>query len=106
MAERPSSLGTRWSCFKCGAKFYDLSRPDPLCPRCGADQRERPAPPPPSSRPAKKKARRTETEDEFANVERDDSEEFDPNFSQAMSEEFSSEFDDEAEEETEEEEEP
>jgi uncharacterized protein (TIGR02300 family) len=29
-------------CFKCGSKFYDLNRPDPVCPKCGADQRERP----------------------------------------------------------------
>lgn len=102
MAEKPS-LGTRYTCFACEAKFYDLGRPDPICPRCGADQRERPAPPPPSSRPVKKKSRRATT-DEFAAVERDDLEDFDENFSQAMSEEFSAEFDDDVEEEPEEEE--
>lgn len=36
-------LGTKHVCFKCGAKFYDLKKPDPLCPKCGADQRESPA---------------------------------------------------------------
>jgi uncharacterized protein (TIGR02300 family) len=36
-------LGTKYTCFKCGAKFYDLKKPDPLCPKCGADQRESPA---------------------------------------------------------------
>ena len=35
-------LGARWQCFSCGAKFYDLNRPDPLCPKCGTDQRESP----------------------------------------------------------------
>jgi hypothetical protein len=30
-------------CYKCAAKFYDLNRPEPLCPKCGADQREAPA---------------------------------------------------------------
>jgi len=36
-------LGTKFTCFKCGAKFYDLRRPEPVCPKCGADQRESPA---------------------------------------------------------------
>jgi uncharacterized protein (TIGR02300 family) len=33
-------LGTKYVCFKCAAKFYDLKKPDPICPKCGADQRE------------------------------------------------------------------
>lgn len=33
-------LGTKWECFSCGVKFYDLGRPEPLCPKCGADQRQ------------------------------------------------------------------
>ncbi|TVQ90555.1 MAG: TIGR02300 family protein [Deltaproteobacteria bacterium] len=37
-----SKLGIRYTCFKCGIKFYDLNRPEPLCPECGADQREAP----------------------------------------------------------------
>lgn len=36
-------LGTKYICFKCGSKFYDLKKPDPICPKCGADQRESPA---------------------------------------------------------------
>ena len=35
-------LGVKHTCFRCGAKFYDLFRPEPLCPKCGADQREAP----------------------------------------------------------------
>jgi uncharacterized protein (TIGR02300 family) len=35
-------LGTKYICFKCGAKFYDLRKPDPLCPKCGTDQRQSP----------------------------------------------------------------
>lgn len=38
------NLGRRYVCFKCGCKFYDLNQPEPLCPRCGADQRENPNP--------------------------------------------------------------
>lgn len=37
-----SKLGTKWNCFQCGVKFYDLNKPEPLCPKCGADQRLRP----------------------------------------------------------------
>ncbi len=33
-------LGTKFICFKCGTKFYDLKKPDPVCPKCGTDQRE------------------------------------------------------------------
>jgi hypothetical protein len=37
-----SKLGRKWNCFQCGSSFYDLNRPEPLCPKCGADQRQRP----------------------------------------------------------------
>lgn len=33
-------LGKKYSCYNCGTKFYDLGKPVPLCPKCGADQRE------------------------------------------------------------------
>lgn len=36
-------LGTKFVCYKCQTKFYDMKKPDPLCPKCGADQRESPA---------------------------------------------------------------
>ncbi|MFL5351185.1 FYDLN acid domain-containing protein [Archangium sp.] len=41
-------LGNKYVCFKCSTKFYDMKKPDPLCPKCGADQRESPALKPPS----------------------------------------------------------
>jgi uncharacterized protein (TIGR02300 family) len=34
-------LGTRYKCFKCETKFYDLGRPQPICPSCGEDQNNR-----------------------------------------------------------------
>lgn len=45
-------LGTKFTCFKCGTKFYDLRKPVPVCPKCGANQTEAPskAPPPPERR--------------------------------------------------------
>jgi uncharacterized protein (TIGR02300 family) len=42
-------LGHKHACWKCGTKFYDLKKPAPLCPKCGADARQGPprkAPPP------------------------------------------------------------
>jgi hypothetical protein len=49
-------LGEKHVCFSCAAKFYDLGRPDPICPKCGADQRDAPRTPktravPPSRTP-------------------------------------------------------
>ncbi len=57
---RQTRLGQKWACFSCGAKFYDLNQPEPLCPKCGADQRAKPptkAPSPPPAPKAKKEAR-------------------------------------------------
>ena len=41
-----AQLGKRYTCFKCSCRFYDLNKPEPVCPRCGADQREDPSPDP------------------------------------------------------------
>lgn len=41
-------LGTKYVCFKCETRFYDLKKPEPLCPKCGADQRQSPALKPPA----------------------------------------------------------
>jgi uncharacterized protein (TIGR02300 family) len=38
-----TDLGTKHACYKCGTKFYDMKKPEPICPKCGADQRESPA---------------------------------------------------------------
>jgi hypothetical protein len=34
--------GYKYSCFACGQKFYDMNRPEPTCPTCEEDQRDRP----------------------------------------------------------------
>ena len=39
-----ATLGTRYTCFECSCKFYDLNRPEPICPKCGVDQVDDPAP--------------------------------------------------------------
>jgi hypothetical protein len=33
-------LGTKYECYSCGAKFYDMGRPEPTCPKCGANQKD------------------------------------------------------------------
>jgi hypothetical protein len=33
-------LGNKFDCFSCGTKFYDLGKPEPVCPKCGANQKD------------------------------------------------------------------
>ena len=60
--ERSQRLGAKHLCFSCGLKFYDLNKPEPVCPRCGTDQREKPKTaaketPPPSPPPKQARGR-------------------------------------------------
>jgi uncharacterized protein (TIGR02300 family) len=55
-AARKAKLGTKWTCYSCQAKFYDMNKPDPHCPKCGADQRQSPAFEKPKRTRAKKAA--------------------------------------------------
>jgi len=78
-AEGRSRLGAKWECFSCGAKFYDLNRPEPLCPKCGANQLDRPKlvpkakpPPPAPSRSTRAMAPLLEDEEDAMVVENDD----------------------------------
>lgn len=48
-------LGKKYVCYQCECKFYDLNRPQPICPKCAADQTEAPA----RAKPAQAKARVT-----------------------------------------------
>ncbi len=57
MPDQAQNLGAKFTCFKCECKFYDLGAPEPLCPRCGADQREAPAPEPVASSRRRSKPR-------------------------------------------------
>jgi uncharacterized protein (TIGR02300 family) len=36
-------LGAKHTCWKCGAKFYDMKKPAPICPKCGSDARQKPS---------------------------------------------------------------
>jgi hypothetical protein len=35
-----ADLGKKYTCYSCHTKFYDLNKPVPTCPKCGADQRD------------------------------------------------------------------
>lgn len=50
-------LGTKHVCFKCGTRFYDLKKTEPICPKCGADQRQSPAVKAPSEKRSRAAAR-------------------------------------------------
>jgi uncharacterized protein (TIGR02300 family) len=68
-------LGTKHTCFKCGTRFYDLKKPEPVCPKCGADQRQAPAQkasPAAEKRRAPAKPVEPEPEEAVADVEVDD----------------------------------
>jgi uncharacterized protein (TIGR02300 family) len=45
-------FGSKHTCVSCSAKFYDLKKPDPVCPKCGTDQRAAQA-----ARPPERKSR-------------------------------------------------
>jgi uncharacterized protein (TIGR02300 family) len=32
-------LGNKHKCFKCGTKFYDLEKPEAICPKCGENMK-------------------------------------------------------------------
>jgi predicted nucleic acid-binding Zn-ribbon protein len=55
--DRKAKLGAKHACYACGQRFYDLNKPEPICPKCGTDQRTKPkesagtAPPPQPKRP-------------------------------------------------------
>jgi uncharacterized protein (TIGR02300 family) len=67
-------LGNKHSCWKCGTKFYDLRKPAPICPKCGADARQSPATKQPAAERKSRAAPRepvAEVVDLEADVEKD-----------------------------------
>jgi len=56
-----ANLGKKWTCFACGAKFYDFNKPESICPKCGANQKEAPAKP----KAAKKEKAALQIDDDF-----------------------------------------
>ena len=61
-------LGTKHSCFKCSTKFYDLKKPAPVGPKCGADQRDAPVVKPMSAAARRAAAAERKIEEEAEGV--------------------------------------
>jgi uncharacterized protein (TIGR02300 family) len=68
-------LGTKYVCYKCGTKFYDLKKPVPSCPKCGADQREAPVAKPQTARQQRAAAAKEAEEAEVAVPETEEEDE-------------------------------
>ena len=51
-------LGKKFECYNCGTKFYNLGRPEAICPKCGANQKNAKSDdaPPPAPRPPRRVA--------------------------------------------------
>lgn len=41
-SEPLNELGKKFTCHSCGTKFYDLNKPSKICPKCNADQSQKP----------------------------------------------------------------
>jgi hypothetical protein len=52
-----STLGMKHECFSCGSRFYDLGKPEAICPKCGANQKDAKRAETPSESAAKRKRR-------------------------------------------------
>ncbi len=59
-------LGVKHTCFNCETRFYDLHKPQAICPKCGADQRDAASSKP---RPAAEKRRARAVEEEAPEAE-------------------------------------
>src|ERR1700712_2872168 len=53
-------LGTKYDCYNCGTKFYDLGKPEPICPKCGANQKDAVTSESPASSQASRRRRKAE----------------------------------------------
>ncbi|MDQ2871423.1 MAG: FYDLN acid domain-containing protein [Acidobacteriota bacterium] len=49
-------LGKKFECFNCRTKFYNLGKPEAICPKCGANQKDAKfdEPPAPAPRPPRR----------------------------------------------------
>src|SRR2546423_2953365 len=62
-------LGKKYNCYSCHTKFYDLGKAVPLCPKCGADQRDAEEKPLVSSGRGRRIVEEPPEEPEFAEAE-------------------------------------
>ena len=53
-------LGSKHECPNCGIKFYDLGKPEPICPKCGANVKHLAPSEPASASQAARRRRKAE----------------------------------------------
>ena len=54
------NLGAKFECYNCGTRFYDLGKPESLCPKCGANQKDAASKDGPAVTPAARRKRKVE----------------------------------------------
>lgn len=84
-------LGTKHECTECGAKFYDLNKPEPTCPKCGTVQ----PPDAESSLGTSKSAKKRQKAELIVDPDLDDDDDGDV-FEEALDDEDDEELDEEA----------
>lgn len=54
------NLGSKHECYNCGTRFYDLGKPEAICPKCGANQKDSDRGESSSSTPAARRKRKVD----------------------------------------------
>lgn len=65
-------LGTKYECYSCGTKFYDLGKSEPVCPKCGANQKDVAQNESPSVSQASRRRRKAEVGKPIADIDEDE----------------------------------
>ena len=65
-------LGTKHECFSCGTKFYDLGKAEPICPKCGANQKDVSSSETPAASQSSRRRRKAEISPKAIDVEEDE----------------------------------
>lgn len=65
-------LGTKFECYSCGTKFYDLGKSEPVCPKCGSNQKDVASSDTPATSQASRRRRKAEVVGKAIEVEDDE----------------------------------
>lgn len=65
-------LGTKFECYSCGTKFYDLGKSEPVCPKCGSNQKDVASSDTPATSQASRRRRKAEVGKVVVDVDDDE----------------------------------
>ena len=65
-------LGTKFECYSCGTKFYDLGKSEPVCPKCGSNQKDVASSDTPAASQASRRRRKAEVVGKAIEVDDDE----------------------------------